>query len=227
MKFQVMDLSTLLAPTDAPIMAEACAMQVVEFGAEWSLEPCSVEFLPKGKKLDDGAWPVLLVDRTEVLGAYGYHTDSPSGGPYAMVDVGECMAMGGTALVGSVAVSVTLSHEILECYLNPWLALWKLAPDGTEWSQEAADAVEDVTYSVSAAGQQVSVSDYVLPAFFGDPGTKFDRMGALSKPFSITPGGYTVIRRADGSVDRFPARRLRDSKYHEASRTAQLLAQGK
>jgi hypothetical protein len=65
---------------------------------------------------------------------------------------------------------------------------------------------------VDVGGTPVEVSNFVLPAWF-DPipvdGAKFDWLGKLSKPFSMTKGGYVIVRN-QGSVsqvfgEEFPA----------------------
>ena len=63
---------------------------------------------------------------------------------------------------------------------------------------EACDPVEDDVYDITTkSGVKVSVSNFVLPAWF-DPrapeGAKLDFMAKLTKPFTTSTGGYFVMR---------------------------------
>jgi hypothetical protein len=87
--------------------------------------------------------------------------------------------------------------------------------------------VEAPTYEVNG----VSVSNFVTPSWF-DPqapgGSQFDKLGKLSAPFSILPGGY-VVYSADGKEqqqfgDEFPAWR-KQMKSGPAARTQRRRAE--
>lgn len=226
MQFAVVSLATLISEAEADLCARAVHLQLArDVGPTWGLEPSRVVLFPDLACVPAGWWQILMVDRTEVLGAYGYHGLTPEGLPYGRVDVGECLAMGGTATHGASSVSVTLAHEIGETAIDPFLDQWMLAPNGDEWAKEPFDPTEGTPYDVQIDGSPVAVSNFVTPAFYVAGATLgFDWLGRLRSPFSIDAGGYTVLRHPDGSTSQWPPeRRLRDSKLHPASRTAQRL----
>jgi hypothetical protein len=138
---------------------------------------------------------VLLVDNSDRAGALGYHTETPDGRPYGRVFLRD-------ALLEGSAPSTVLSHEAVELALNPDVNRWAASGRGDDlWAWEACDAVQADSYMYRG----VRVSNFVLPAFFdAHPPTEaprvrselgqFDYMGRLSGPFSLSPGGYTVLR---------------------------------
>jgi hypothetical protein len=78
--------------------------------------------------------------------------------------------------------------------IDPLANLWAEAPDGTEYAYEMSDAVENDTFLVDG----IAMSNFVHPSWFEPfkhpPGTKFDHLGLLKKPFSMTKGGYVIIK---------------------------------
>lgn len=95
--------------------------------------------------------------------------------------------------------SVILSHEVLEQMINPLLTSWSEMPDGRKQAVEACDRVEDDTYNVEQDGIFVRVSNYLLPsAFVPYSARPWDRLGKLSAWDGMTPGGYMIVREADG-----------------------------
>jgi hypothetical protein len=73
----------------------------------------------------------------------------------------------------------------------------------------------------------VLMSNFLTPAWFEPfqhpPGTKFDYLGKLSRPFTLRPGGYTVQKTRNGQVKEVfgstaKARRFRteDRRGHRA-----------
>ena len=76
--------------------------------------------------------------------------------------------------------------------IDPIANLWAQADDDTEYAYEMCDAVEEDTFLVDG----IQMSNFLHPAWFEPfkhlPGTKFDHLGLLAKPFSMTKGGYTI-----------------------------------
>src|ERR1043165_3954414 len=85
--------------------------------------------------------------------------------------------------------------KFLEIVIDPIANLWAEAADGTEYAYEMCDPVEEDTFLVDG----IEMSDFVHPAWFEPfkhpPGTKFDHLGLLKKPFSMTKGGYMIIKK--------------------------------
>jgi hypothetical protein len=48
----------------------------------------------------------------------------------------------------------------------------------------------------------IEMSNFVHPSWFEPfkhpPGTKFDHLGLLTKPFSMTKGGYVILKKKEG-----------------------------
>lgn len=187
-------------------------------------------------KATKSAVTLLIVDNPDVAGALGYHDVDPQGNAYGRVFVDPVLDNGGSALGDkgdpSLAVSAVLSHEVLEWWVDPFCQLW--ADAGTKSvAYEVGDPVQGDSYMVNG----VSVSNFVTPAWFNPKAEHgpYDAMGKVSKPFTLTPGGYW-IEMADGKVkqvfaeDRhagastpFAAATLAATKLHPASRTYRRL----
>jgi hypothetical protein len=76
--------------------------------------------------------------------------------------------------------------------IDPLANLWA-ENGGKLYAYEMSDPVEEDTFEVDG----VPMSNFVHPSWF-EPfkhpaGTKFDHLGKLKKPFSMTKGGYMII----------------------------------
>ena len=61
------------------------------------------------------------------------------------------------------------------------------------------DPVEQVGYGIIIDGIEVSVSDFVFPAYFNPQSSlptnaPLNYLNTLTKPFTILPGGYSIQR---------------------------------
>ena len=69
-------------------------------------------------------------------------------------------------------------------------------PEGSRYQKEACDPVESDRYEKHVDGIDVSVSNFVLPAYFdpnAQPGARVDYLGTCPGPFQLAPGGYLLI----------------------------------
>src|SRR5215470_12732819 len=86
-------------------------------------------------------------------------------------------------------------HDLFEMVIDPIANLWAEAADGTEYAYEMCDPVEEDTFLVDG----IEMSNFLHPSWFEPfkhpPGTKFDHLGLLKKPFSMTKGGYVIIKK--------------------------------
>ncbi|HET7380035.1 MAG TPA: hypothetical protein VFJ24_08350 [Gaiellales bacterium] len=132
--------------------------------------------------------PLYVLDSIGVEGAAGFHDDA-LGLIYGRIRVDsgdECWG-----------------HEAMEMRADPACDQWRPMPDGRQVALEVCDPVEADTYpvQVTIAGETrtVMVSNFVLPNFFiaGSEGP-WDYMGRLPGPFSMSDGGYMVVRERDG-----------------------------
>jgi hypothetical protein len=127
----------------------------------------------------------VYFDNADTAGALGYHDITKNGQPVSKVFVE-------TTLAAHEVVSVTACHELFEMVIDPIANLWAQADDGTEYAYEMCDPVEEDTFLVDG----IEMSNFLHPAWFEPfkhpPGTKFDHLGRLAKPFSMTKGGYMI-----------------------------------
>jgi hypothetical protein len=137
-------------------------------------------------------WQFVYLDDADVADTLGYHKLTHDGQPMSRIFVK-------TILQANELVSVTASHELFEMVIDPLANLWAEDRDGIEYAYEMSDPVEDDTFLVDG----IEMSNFVYPSWF-EPfehpaGTKFDHLGLLKRPFSMTKGGY-VIRKSKGKV---------------------------
>jgi hypothetical protein len=63
------------------------------------------------------------------------------------------------------------------------------------------DAVEENTFPVDG----IQMSNFLHPAWFEPfkhpPGTKFDHLGLLKRPFTLSKGGYAIIKKKGKVTD--------------------------
>jgi len=161
-----------------------------DFRAFWHID-VHLRFVPK-KDLESwqGAWNLLLLDDSDEATALGYHDLTPEGMP-----VGKCFIK--TDLKYGALPSVTVSHELLEMLLDPYINDYCYDPArGYFVAKEASDAVEadELGYKIG----DVTVSDFVLPPFFdpsaaGRSGAQFSFCDNVHRPFALAEGGYEII----------------------------------
>jgi hypothetical protein len=133
-------------------------------------------------------WQFIYFDDADTAGALGYHDLTEKGQPISKIFVK-------TTLADNQLVSVTACHELFEMAIDPIANLWAEAADGTEYAYEMSDPVEEDTFPVNG----IQMSNFVHPSWF-EPfkhplGTKYDHLGRLTKPFSMTKGGYMIIKK--------------------------------
>lgn len=188
--------STTINPVDLAFIVEAWDRQSEEFCAAWGISPYIPVILytdlPQAE-VGTGEVRVLTIeDDLGVPGAEGYHDDE-LGVVFARV-LAENNADAG-------------SHECCEESADPDCSQYKPMPGGTnEIALEACDPVEADSYlqdaTIGNETRQIPVSNYVLPSYFDPNGQHpFDRMGKLTAPFTMTSGGYMIVRDASGNTE--------------------------
>jgi hypothetical protein len=188
--------------TDAEIehMVHALGIQLSRDVAPiWGQVPV-LEFAPSGV-IPNGI-VCTVSDTPDVPGAAGYHDEGDDGKPFIKVFTFE----GASSLVGPDALSVTLSHEILEVVGDAPANKWADGPGGADYAFELCDAVEGDTYEIDG----VSVSNFVYPAFF-DPkaskSAKLAHLDTIAGPFLMSPRGYQIRRTEPGHISQVFAAR--------------------
>ncbi len=195
----VFNQSKLLTDIQVQAMVAACGKQLADHVAPAHGRVPALEFVPAGSKMTQGGTPCYVTDDPDVADALGYHDEDESGNPYIKVFAGPTLKNGGTALLGKDAVSVTLSHELIELVGDAPANIWVDGPNGVDYAYELCDAVESDVYEIDG----VSVSNFLYEVFF-DPraqnGARFDYMGTIGKPFTMTAGGYQITRAETAAI---------------------------
>jgi hypothetical protein len=154
--------------------------------------PLRLRNLSKRQKPRANEWQFVYLDTADEAGALGYHDLTVNGQPVSKVFVKTTQEDGGL-------VSVTASHELAEMAIDPVANLWAQNGEGALFAYELCDPVEEDTFNVNG----IPMSNFVHPSWFEPfqhpPRTKFDHMGLLTKPFTMTKGGY-MIEMANGRV---------------------------
>ena len=219
-RITVVNLESGVAQVDLARIVSAIGVQLSrDFCPAWGRAPVEVRAVEvraaDAMHYVGGAEPsatVFMVPRQETDGFLGFHDVGMYGRPYGVVDVGRTLRAPGASLeLGPVSVSAVLSHEILELLVDPGCRTWCDGPPDDkvrerEFALEVCDAVQDTTYqigtndAVDPDAAHVHVSNFVLPSFFGlgaDPETtRYDWLNVLRGPFTVAPGGYSIVRSA-------------------------------
>jgi hypothetical protein len=146
----------------------------------------ALEFTPGGKAPSPGASPAWLQDTLDVPNALGYHDEDARGVTY--MKIGNLPGYDWRS---------TASHECLEIKGDSPANIWAQMDEKTFVAYELADPVEGDTYEIDG----VPMSNFVYPAWFDPqaaPGSKFDYLGKLTKPLTMTAGGYMIVWTVSG-----------------------------
>lgn len=213
-------------------IAEAVDKQLsTQVAAGWGVSPWNCQFIEDISKVPVGAYRLVIFDSADQANALGYHGQDALGNPYGRVFVNPIISNGGTDILGSLSVSAVVSHEACEIMLNPEINCWRQDKSGILYCQELCDAVQGDTYNINISNGSVAVSNFLLPAWFDYApvtGSKFDFMGRLSRPFSLSRGGY-VIMMSNGKITNkfgsvYAANKFSQdsSKFHDAARSMRV-----
>ena len=158
MNTAVIDHSLRLKDADAAAAAaavQAVSIQVREHVAPaWRREPGPVQLVVSEREIPDDSWIIGIFDDGQQATGLGYHALTPQGQPYAKVFVSPVLNNGGKALSGGeLTVSMVLSHEVIEMFLDPHLSVWVDDGKGSAWAVEACDPVQFDRYGFAVSGQ--------------------------------------------------------------------------
>lgn len=134
-------------------------------------------------------FPLYVEDNSDQPGALGYHDVDGAGKPYIKVFVRDTAAAG-------IPLSGVISHEVLELlgdtYIESTVVVDNGGGRGAIYAAEVCDPVEGDLYKING----VQVSNFVTPWWFTaqfPSGSKFDILGKLKAPFTMTSGGYFSV----------------------------------
>jgi hypothetical protein len=173
------------------------------------------------KRAKPSDWRFVYFDNTDEASAEGYHDLTFHKQPVSKVFVKASLA-------DNVPVSVTASHELFEMVIDPIANLWAQKTTRTQFAYEMCDPVEEDTFMVDG----IQMSNFVHPSWF-EPfnhprGTQFDHLRLLTKPFSMTKGGYMIIRRNGRVGEKFgsPAKAKRFAKENRRGHRSEFRKPG-
>jgi len=202
-------------------IAAAIGRQVNEqYAYLWQSGGCDVVAAESLSAATEGAAVVAVLDNADQANALGYHDTTPDGRPYGRVFASPILENGGTLTTGSLSISQTISHEVLEMVGDPYANWWADGPSGNEYALELCDPVENDSYEIDG----IAVSNFVGPRFFSAGPGPYDWMGKLFTPFSMSAGGYLIVRSSSGDVHQIFGHEYAEwrkaLKSHPAARTS-------
>ncbi len=235
MLIAILNQSKKVSHADAVTMTAACNYQMSHHLAPaWNRLAMTVVFFDNPASMPHGAFPIIIFDAPDDPGALGYHTED-RGQIYGKVFVNPVLEAGGVVLFDphnpqNVSVASVLSHEVCELFVDPFINSWVDGPEITEGSQyalEVGDPVESDSYVVTVGSgttaKKVAVSNFVFPAWFDDQaaaGSHFDQMGHVHSAFTMSPGGYLVVRQGAGTESQVFGAKYQE--WRKATKTSPL-----
>ena len=194
----VINMSTKVTDAQVALMVQALNTQLPAFCTSWSLRSSICQAYTKTQK-PTAIYKIYIYDSPDQAGALGYHTEDTNG-IYGKVFVNPVLqARGGGVLKGTVSnaptVSSVLSHEALEMLKDPNVNTWWVGADGSSfYAAEVCDPVQGNVVKVTISGQEIWLSDYILPVWSDGQQKKgpFNYLNTLKRPLSVDKGGYIV-----------------------------------
>lgn len=167
---------------------------------------------------DQGFYLALVDDLPEAPGALGYHDVDSDGRPYSKIAVNPSLQNGSDWLTGPYSVVSVVGHEALETVANPIVNLWVDIDQDRSTAREVCDAVEDTGFTYDGS----AMTNFLLPAWFNAFGkAPFDYRGVLDAPFTLTSGGYMIVRQ-DGATSQEWGAEMPDWRRNAHARARQL-----
>lgn len=184
MRIYIVNKSTVLSDAEVLDALPAFQRQTYHIREWWR---SSVEYLIYGEPPVDDAWQIVIVDDADIANALGYHDFTPGGRPIAYV-------FAKTDLDYGYNWQVTLSHELCEMIIDPWISECFETGKARFHATELCDPVEDEQFSYLIHVKNrapVRVSDFITPNWLipGSPGV-YDYMGHCLQPLEVLEGGY-------------------------------------
>jgi hypothetical protein len=204
MLIAIVNLSSLVQNSDVQTMCSAINTQVaLHCAPAWERAPCPVKFYSNENDVPGYAWTIYIIDNdTAIEGALGYHQEvSDKIDGYVMCE--PVLSNGGAVMVydptnpNQYTVSATLSHEVLETFVDRYTNCWYQTSSGLLVISEICDPVESISYPITVDGVEIAVSDFVFPSYFNMQATlannaPFNYLKTLTAPFTMLAGGYWI-----------------------------------
>ena len=179
MNIWITNKSTVVAYTEAQQWMPALQQFAHLVAMGWNLITPTLHY---GPPPDQERWQILILDNSDQAGALGYHDFTPGGKPIAKV-------FAKTDQQYQASVTVTLTHELAEMMVDPYIALAAQTDASSFYAYEVGDPVEADTDGFTVDG--VLCSDFALPNWFIPGAPKpYDHRLLCTTPLQIRPGGY-------------------------------------
>lgn len=207
MLIAVINQSTMVSNEDIDLMCQAIQIQLdLHVLPAYNIKKATIKFYSDVSKIPGYAWIISMLNNFDQIGALGYHSED-NDKVDGFVSCQSVLSNGGVVLYDSntpqnTSISSVLSHEVCEMVVDRFANSWNDGPPilyGSEYALEICDPVEADSYTVDVNGSIVSVSNFIFPSWFNQEAIQslnmpFDYLKKLSKPFTMTPGGYMIIR---------------------------------
>jgi hypothetical protein len=169
------------------------------WGGAHTVRPGTADAIPTG------AVATVTYDQLpQAPGAIAFHDVNGQGVPV----IADGITLSDSLFGAGNSWLVAMAHEIAETIADPACNAWRDDGQGSEYAQEACDAVESQSYQVDAGGGNAGyVSNFVLPAFFNPSEVApYDYLTSIgqnangpSGPFQTPAGGNYQILRTSGT----------------------------
>ena len=202
MQFVLVNMSSDPAVTPEILWAVAtsCELQLTnEYASHWQSAGVPITIGKATDAFTEEQCIVQVLDSFDVAGALGYHATNGTGRPDIFVGWGIIKANGGTLTDGGNSLSCCISHELLEAARDPYCSFWADIDATHQQALEIADPVEGDSYIINS----IAVSNFVGPRYFSRGLGPYDHMGKLAAPFSMSIGGYAIVKDSTGVHDIF------------------------
>jgi hypothetical protein len=210
MLIAVVNASTQVSNDDVNTMCQAVQIQLdLHAAPAWNQKSMTIRFYADKTTIPGYAWLVTILDSPDQAGALGYH-DEVNDKINGFIFTKPVLDNGGVILYDAnnpqnVSVSSVLSHEVLEMFGDRFANFWADGPaiaQGDQYALELCDPVEGNSYVIDVNGKNVSVSNFIFPSWFNAQATAptnmpFDYLKLLKAPFTMTAGGYMIVRSAN------------------------------
>ncbi len=205
----VVNESKHVTTRDARAMVEACAIQLErDVAPAYERRPWPVKLYASRARVPSTSMPLVIADDHTELDdiedqPLGYHAEDEQGRRWGRVFWAMIEREGGSLLGPGLSLSVILSHEVIEAFVDPDVNLWAEDASGVSWAYEPCDPVQARYYRIRAGGRMVSVSDFVFPTWFDAenvPGARFDHLDEVGAPFGVLEHGYAITRSKRGTI---------------------------
>jgi hypothetical protein len=207
--------STVIGAADYQSAVAAAQVQVLtDFRRAWGFDA-----IVRAATAVKDEWVIRIFDDSDQAGALGYH-DDPTGIP-----TGSVFAR--TAQQAGLSWTVTLTHELLELLVDPYIVGCVQMDASTFVAQEVCDAPEDDSNGYLVNG--VLCTDFVTPSWFDSTlSGPWSHSGKVPGSFQLLPGGYIgVWTQASGWTQKTGDLTKPEASKHPTGRHARFLSKGK